>query len=147
TRYGRLRRLDLLRPDGRRLVRLPPKASGSIGFPHAGLSVAPGVLRPRRCGGRILHPSHCADTPARRRGPVTLGNPCVLLVRPHHSTLMLETPLAPYLLWAKTRQPAAIDLAGSNLVPCTLDDLPGVRDAVDLSAPNDNGFAPLTAAI
>jgi aspartate/methionine/tyrosine aminotransferase len=60
---------------------------------------------------------------------------------------MLETPLAPYLLWAKTRQPAAIDLAGSNLVACTLDDLPGVRDAVDLSAPNDNGFAPLTSAI
>jgi hypothetical protein len=60
---------------------------------------------------------------------------------------MLDTPLAPYLLWAKTRQPAAIDLAGSNLVPCTLEDLPGVREAVDLSAPNDNGFAPLTGAI
>ncbi len=60
---------------------------------------------------------------------------------------MLESPLAPYLLWAKTRQPASIDLAGSNLVPCTLDDLPGAREAVDLTAPNDNGFAPLTNAI
>ena len=56
---------------------------------------------------------------------------------------MLESPLAPYLLWAKTRAPAPIDLAGSNLLHCTLDDLPGARDAVDLSAPNDDGYAPL----
>ena len=60
---------------------------------------------------------------------------------------MLETPLAPYLLWAKSRTPAAIDLAGSNLLPCSLEDLPGAREAVDLAAPNDNGFAPLMAAI
>lgn len=60
---------------------------------------------------------------------------------------MLESPLAPYLLWAKTRRPAAIDLAGSNLLACALDDLPGAREAVDLSAPNDNGYPPLTAAI
>ncbi len=60
---------------------------------------------------------------------------------------MLDTPLAPYLLWAKTRQAAAIDLAGSNLLPCAIEDLPGAREAVDLSAPNDNGFAPLVTAI
>jgi hypothetical protein len=60
---------------------------------------------------------------------------------------MLEAPLAPYLLWAKTRQPAAIDLAGSNLFPCTLDDVPGAREAVDITAPNDNGYVPLTSAI
>ena len=59
----------------------------------------------------------------------------------------LEYPLAPYLYWAKSRQPASIDLAGSNLLHCTLDDLPGVRDAIDLTAPNDNGFAPLVDAI
>jgi aspartate/methionine/tyrosine aminotransferase len=56
---------------------------------------------------------------------------------------VLEAPLAPYLLWAKTRQPAAIDLAGSNLLHCTLDDLPGARDAVELSAKNDDGYRPL----
>lgn len=61
--------------------------------------------------------------------------------------LVRREPLAPYLLWAKTREPAAIDLAGSNLWPCTLDDLPGARDAVDISAANDNGFAPLVDAI
>jgi aspartate/methionine/tyrosine aminotransferase len=59
----------------------------------------------------------------------------------------MEYPLAPYLYWAKSRQPAAIDLAGSNLLPCTLDDLPGVREAIDLSAPNDNGYAPLVESI
>jgi aspartate/methionine/tyrosine aminotransferase len=56
---------------------------------------------------------------------------------------MLEAPLAPYLLWAKSRQPSAIDLAGSNLLHCTLDDLPGARDAVDLWAKNDDGYGPL----
>jgi aspartate/methionine/tyrosine aminotransferase len=56
---------------------------------------------------------------------------------------MLEAPLAPYLLWAKTRQPAAIDLAGSNLLHCTFDDLPGARDALELWVPNDNGYKPL----
>ena len=60
---------------------------------------------------------------------------------------MLDQVLAPYLLWAKTRQPAAIDLAGSNLFHCTIDELPGVRDAVDISAPNDNGFAPLVESL
>ena len=60
---------------------------------------------------------------------------------------MLEAPLAPYLLWAKTRHAAAIDLAGSNVLACTAADLPGARDAVELSAPNDLGFAPLVEAI
>lgn len=60
---------------------------------------------------------------------------------------MLTEPLAPYMLWAKTRTPAEIDLAGSNLLPCSVDDLPGVRDALHLTAPNDNGFAPLREAI
>ncbi len=60
---------------------------------------------------------------------------------------MLETSLAPYLLWAKTRQPAAIDLAGSNLLHCTLDDVPGARDAVDLWAKNDDGYLPLVEGL
>lgn len=60
---------------------------------------------------------------------------------------MLTDTLAPYLLWAKTRTPAEIDLAGSNLLPCTLEDLPGIAEALQLSAPNDNGFAPLIDAI
>ena len=60
---------------------------------------------------------------------------------------MLTSSLAPYLLWAKTRAPAAIDLAGSNVLNCSLDELPGLRDAVDISAPNDNGYPPLLESI
>jgi len=60
---------------------------------------------------------------------------------------MLESSLAPYLLWAKTRQPALIDLAGSNLLHCSLADLPGAREAVDLTAPNDNGYGVVKDAI
>jgi len=60
---------------------------------------------------------------------------------------MLTEPLAPYMLWAKTRTPADIDLAGSNLLPCTLEELPGAVDALQLTADNDNGFAPLVEAI
>jgi len=60
---------------------------------------------------------------------------------------MLLTSLAPYLLWAKTRTPAPIDLAGSNLWPCTIDDLPGAREAVDVAAPNDNGYQPIVEAL
>ena len=60
---------------------------------------------------------------------------------------MLTEALAPYMLWAKTRTPAEIDLAGSNLLSCTVDDLPGTREALHLTAPNDNGFTPLREAI
>jgi aspartate/methionine/tyrosine aminotransferase len=60
---------------------------------------------------------------------------------------MLKTPLAPYLYWAKTRPAAAFDLAGSNLLACTLDDLPGAREAVDLTAPDKGGYPPLVEAI
>jgi aspartate/methionine/tyrosine aminotransferase len=51
------------------------------------------------------------------------------------------------MLWAKTRTPAEIDLAGSNLLACALEDLPGAADALQLAANNDNGFAPLVEAI
>lgn len=49
--------------------------------------------------------------------------------------------------WAKTRPEAAFDLAGSNVLACTLDDLPNARDAISLTGPNDTGYAPLMASI
>jgi hypothetical protein len=49
--------------------------------------------------------------------------------------------------WAKSRPPAAVDLAGSNLLACTLDELPGARDAVDLAGESPNGYRPLVAEI
>ena len=60
---------------------------------------------------------------------------------------MLTSSLAPYLWWAKSRNPAAIDLAGSNLLHCSMEDLPGAREALELTAPNDNGYAPIVDAI
>jgi aspartate/methionine/tyrosine aminotransferase len=60
---------------------------------------------------------------------------------------MLTSPLAPYLLWAKSRHPAPIDLAGSNLLHCDFDDLPGAREALELWIPNDNGYPPLVDTI
>ncbi len=60
---------------------------------------------------------------------------------------MLTSPLAPYLYWAKTRPAAAFDLAGSNLLACSLDDLPGAREALDLTAADQGGYPPLVQAI
>ena len=54
---------------------------------------------------------------------------------------------APYMEWAKTRPVPEIDLAGSNILACTLDDLPGAADAISLAGANDNGYRPLTEAI
>ena len=60
---------------------------------------------------------------------------------------MLTSPLAPYLHWAKTRPAPAFDLAGSNLLACMLDDLPGAREAVELTAADQGGYPPLVEAI
>jgi aspartate/methionine/tyrosine aminotransferase len=49
--------------------------------------------------------------------------------------------------WAKTRPKAEIDLAGSNLLPCTLDELPGAREAVDIEGESPDGYPPLVEAI
>ena len=49
--------------------------------------------------------------------------------------------------WAKTRPVAEFDLAGSNILACTLDDLPHARDAVSLTGANDTGYRPLMESI
>src|SRR5450759_2752628 len=54
---------------------------------------------------------------------------------------------APYMEWAKTRPSPEYDLAGSNILACSLDDLPGAREAVALGGANDNGYRPLVEAI
>lgn len=54
---------------------------------------------------------------------------------------------APYMEWAKTRPAAEFDLAGSNILACTLDDLAGAREAISLSGANDTGYAPLIESI
>ena len=49
--------------------------------------------------------------------------------------------------WAKTRPAAEFDLAGSNILACSLDDLPGAREALALDGANDTGYRPLADAI
>jgi aspartate/methionine/tyrosine aminotransferase len=54
---------------------------------------------------------------------------------------------APFVRWATERRPARFDLAGSNILACTLDDLPGARDVVELTGGTEAGYAPLVDAI
>ena len=49
--------------------------------------------------------------------------------------------------WAKIHPRARLPLTGSNLHPCDIEDLPGAREAVELSGPNDEGYPPLVEAI
>ena len=57
------------------------------------------------------------------------------------------TSLAPYMEWAKLRPAVQWDLAGSNLLSCTVDDLPGCRDVIELNGLNPDGYPPLIDAI
>ena len=54
---------------------------------------------------------------------------------------------APYLEWAKKRPSPRFDLAGSNVLACTIDDIDGARDALQFTGQNDNGYGPLVDAI
>src|SRR5262245_23265077 len=54
---------------------------------------------------------------------------------------------APYMEWAKARPAARFDLAGSNIQTCPIDEIPGVRDAIDFDGNNENGYGPLLEAI
>lgn len=49
--------------------------------------------------------------------------------------------------WSKKRPAVPFDLAGSNLLGCTLEDLPGCLSAVRLGGPNTDGYVPLLEAI
>jgi aspartate/methionine/tyrosine aminotransferase len=51
------------------------------------------------------------------------------------------------MTWAKHHPKARYDLTGSNLLPCTLDELPGAREAMELYGRNDDGWPPLVEAI
>ena len=54
---------------------------------------------------------------------------------------------APYMEWAKSRPSPRYDLAISNMLGCSIDDLHGAHEAIALSGKNDNGYGPLRAAI
>jgi aspartate/methionine/tyrosine aminotransferase len=54
---------------------------------------------------------------------------------------------APYMEWAKMRPSPRFDLAGSNVLPCSIDELAGAREAIALDGRNESGYAPLIEAI
>lgn len=54
---------------------------------------------------------------------------------------------APYRTWAKRYIPPRWDLTGSHVHPCTLADLPGAVEAVDLYERNEDGYPPLLRAL
>ena len=54
---------------------------------------------------------------------------------------------AAYMLYAKTRPHARFDLGVSNVLPCSVDDLRGAREAIEVNGENDNGYPPLVDAI
>jgi len=49
--------------------------------------------------------------------------------------------------WARHRPTPDIDLAGSNLLACRLDDLPGAREALEIAGESRDGYGPLVEAI
>jgi hypothetical protein len=49
--------------------------------------------------------------------------------------------------WAKARRAPELDLAGSNILNCSIDDLEGAREALSLAGSNENGYPPLVEAI
>lgn len=59
----------------------------------------------------------------------------------------LEKVWAPYMEWAKRHPRPRFDLCGSNLAPCTIDDLPGARRLVEPNGDNDHGYVPLIESI
>jgi hypothetical protein len=59
----------------------------------------------------------------------------------------VEVPRADYLLWAKRRPHPVNDLARSDVVACTLADLPGAREALELTGRNDEGWEPLVTRV
>jgi aspartate/methionine/tyrosine aminotransferase len=54
---------------------------------------------------------------------------------------------APYLEWAKKRPIPRFDLAGSNILACSIEELPGAREAIAFDGKNDSGYAPLIESI
>lgn len=64
--------------------------------------------------------------------------------------MKIENPpswTAAYMAYAKTRPHARFDLGVSNVLPCSMDDLRGAREAVEVNGENDNGYPPLIEAI
>ncbi len=54
---------------------------------------------------------------------------------------------APYMHWAKERPQVSLDLAGSNILQCAGDEVPGLLDGLEPNGANPDGHRPLVEAI
>ena len=118
ARHRRLRRLDLLRPDRRRPLRLARSSSRDRWLQDA--SAIRGCQPSSSSSRWSSSTAPMQAAPARSAvgaGLLLIGIPVYYLFKSRQRP-WLNRCSAPYLLWAKTRQPAAIDLAGSNLLHC-----------------------------
>ena len=59
----------------------------------------------------------------------------------------LEGAWTPYVAWMKHAPAIPNNLMGSNLLHCTVEDLPGVRERLELDAFHEEGYPPLLEAI
>jgi len=60
---------------------------------------------------------------------------------------MPDFPTAPYMQWSKGRPSPEFDLGASSVAACSVSDLPGWQDELELTGPNENGYQPLLEAI
>jgi aspartate/methionine/tyrosine aminotransferase len=61
----------------------------------------------------------------------------------HRNLTLPSQDRAPYMEWAKHRPAARFDLAASNLLPCSIEDLEGAREALSFEGSNEDGYPPL----
>ena len=90
------------------------------------------------------------DIGAESRIPGTLPLMSVTAAGPHPqlpADRPIRVPRADYLLWAKRRPHPANDLGRSDVIACTLADLPGAREALELTGRNDEGWEPLVGRV
>src|SRR5262249_34133472 len=117
--------------------------------PDAGLSGGARALRRRGGGRRRQRDPDEPDSLRRRRRAARARRPCLRHLRgaaaPGGARLTFAP--APYIEWAKKRPRPGIDLAGSSLLACRLEDLPGAREAVELAGESPEGYPPLREAI
>jgi hypothetical protein len=59
----------------------------------------------------------------------------------------MKSVRAEYMQWAKQHPHARWDLCGSNLLPCSLADLPEAAAALQINGSNDEGYVPLVEDI
>ncbi len=64
-----------------------------------------------------------------------------------HTTPKTGDAWSPYIVWMKRAPEIPFNLMGSNLLHCSVEDLPGAREALALDGFHEEGYPPLVEAI